>query len=120
MNKIIKEGKASIKVPIVKTVSKEMDVFYNPVMKFNRDMTILLLQQFPPMNLCDPLAGTGVRSIRFAKELKYKSITANDFSKKAVALIKKNMNLNKVKFDVCNEDANLFLLNSQGFDYIDL
>ncbi len=120
MYKIVKEGKATVKVPVVKTISKEMDVFYNPVMKFNRDITILLLQQFPRMSLCDPLAGSGVRSVRFAKELKYKSITANDFSSKAVNLIKKNMKLNKVRFDVCNMDANLFLLNSTGFDYIDI
>src|SRR3989338_1247899 len=89
-------------------------------MKLNRDISILLLQQFPPMNICDLLAGTGIRAIRMAKELKHKSIAANDNNKKAVDLIKKNMGCNKVKFKVYNEDANLFLLSSKGFDYIDV
>jgi tRNA (guanine26-N2/guanine27-N2)-dimethyltransferase len=89
-------------------------------MKLNRDLTILLLKQFPPLNLCDPLAGSGIRAIRFAKELKYISIVANDMDKKAFNLIKKNMKHNKVNFKVCNEDANLLLLKSKGFDYIDL
>jgi len=38
--KKIKEGKAVIKVPKVEKVSKEMEVFYNPIMKFNRDIVI--------------------------------------------------------------------------------
>src|SRR3989338_1866624 len=101
-----------------------MEVFYNPVMKLNRDITILLLQQFPPMHLCDPLAASGIRSIRFAKELKYKSIAINDINKKAVKSIKNNLKLNKLnnnkKLKIYNEDTNLFLLNSKGFDYIDI
>jgi len=118
--KKIKEGSVEIFIPVEKKISKKLPVFYNPVMEFNRDMTVLLLQQFPPMNLCDPLAGTGIRSIRFARELKYKSITANDLSKRSVSLIKKNMRLNMVKFDVHNKDANLMILESKGFDFMDL
>ncbi|MBW2989179.1 tRNA (guanine(26)-N(2))-dimethyltransferase [Candidatus Woesearchaeota archaeon] len=117
---MIKEGSASISVPVEKKISKKLPVFYNPVMKLNRDMTVLLLQQFPPMNLCDPLAGSGIRSIRFARELKYKSITANDLNERAVALIKKNMKLNKVSFRIYNKDANMMILGSKGFDFIDL
>jgi len=116
----IKEGSVEIFIPREKKISKQLPVFYNPAMKLNRDITILLLQQFPPMNLCDPLAASGIRAIRFAKELKYKSITANDMNKKAVALIKKNMRYNKVNFEVYNKDANLLLLESFGFDFIDL
>ncbi len=118
--KKIGEGSAEIFIPSEGKISKKLPVFYNLVMKLNRDITILLLKQFPPMNLCDPLAGTGIRAIRFAKELKYKSITANDINKKAVALIKKNMRHNKVKFEIYNKDANLMILESNGFDFIDL
>ena len=120
MHQIIKEGSAEILVPVADKISKQMEIFYNPVMKLNRDVAILLLQQFPPMSICDLMAGTGIRAIRFAKELKYKSITANDISKKSVKLIKKNMKLNKVKFEVENKDADIFLLESKGFDYIDV
>jgi tRNA (guanine26-N2/guanine27-N2)-dimethyltransferase len=126
---MITEGRAIIKVPVVKTVSKEMDVFYNPVMKFNRDISILLLSSIDKngLNIADPLAGSGIRSIRFLLELKkskIKSISINDYSLSAVKSIKSNLRLNKIKINdkiiLRNEDANLFLLNSQGFDYIDI
>ena len=120
----IKEGSAIIGIKKAEKISKEMEVFYNPVMKLNRDIAILLLQQLPPMHLCDPLAASGVRSIRFAKELKYKSIAINDINKKAVKSIKNNLKLNKLnnnkKLKIYNDDTNLFLLNSKGFDYIDI
>ena len=102
MHSKIEEGKAVIKVPIVKTVSKEMDVFYNPVMKLNRDISILLLNSIDmdKLNIADPLAGSGIRAIRFLKELergKIKTISINDYSDKAIKSIKNNLKLNKVK-----------------------
>src|SRR3989344_6909394 len=118
--KKVTEGSAEILVPLDEKISRELPVFYNPVMKLNRDVSILLLKQFAPMNVCDLLAGTGIRAIRMAKELECESIAANDHDKKSFELIKKNMRNNKVKFQVYNEDANLFLLNSRGFDYIDI
>jgi len=118
--KRIKESSAEIFIPKEDKISRKLPVFFNPIMRLNRDITILLLQQFPIMNLCDPLAGSGIRSIRFAKELKYKSLVSNDLSEKAAALIKKNMRHNKVKFTIKNEDANIMLLKSKGFDFIDL
>ena len=87
----ITEGSAEIFIPVEEKISKKLPVFYNPAMKLNRDITVLLLQQFPPMSLCDPLAGTGIRSIRLAKEVKHKPITANDLSEKAAALIDKRL-----------------------------
>ena len=126
---MITEGKALIQVPVVKTVSKDMDVFYNPVMKFNRDISILLLSSIDKngLNIADPLAGSGVRSVRFLLELKkskIKSISINDYSEKSIKSIKNNFKLNKIKINdkiiLKNEDANLFLLNSSGFDYIDI
>ena len=116
----IREGSAEIFVSSQKRISKKLPVFYNPSMKLNRDVTVLMLREFPPMNICDPLAGTGIRAIRFAKELKYSSIIANDLSKIAVVLLRKNMKHNKVSFEVHNQDANIMLLESTGFDFIDL
>lgn len=116
----IKEGSAEVFIPAEEKISKGLPVFYNPAMKLNRDISILLLRQFPPMNICDLLAGTGIRAIRMARELKHKSITANDNNKKAFDLIRKNMARNKAEFKAYNEDANRFLLDSKGFDYIDI
>ena len=73
------------------------------------------------------MAGTGIRSIRFLKELKsskIRVISINDYSKESIKSIKNNLSLNKLKKNkkiiIKNEDANLFLLNSKGFDYIDI
>src|SRR3989338_911290 len=129
MYTIINEGNAELKIAVAGKISKEMPVFYNPVMKLNRDISILLLNSIDKKNLqiADPLAGTGVRSIRFLLELKknkIKAISINDYSKEAVRLIKENLKLNKIKLNnkiiIKNEDANIFLLNSTGFDYIDI
>lgn len=131
MQEIITEGMSRIKVQKPKIVSKEMNVFYNPVMSLNRDISVLLLNSINKKNLqiADPLAASGVRSIRFLKELskdKIKKVYINDIDKNAITSIKNNLKLNKIKYKnsnllmITNQDANLFLLNSNGFDYIDL
>ena len=129
--RIITEGSARLKIPEAEKISKEMGVFYNPVMSLNRDISVLLLNSINKNNLqiADLLAATGVRSIRFLKELrknKIKKIYINDYDNDAIKSIKQNLILNKIqyknnrKIELRNEDANLFLLNSTGFDYIDI
>jgi len=128
MYETIKEGLATIKIKKADKISKQMDVFYNPIMKTNRDISILLLNSIDRKNMqiALPLAGSGIRGIRFLKELnknKIKNIIFNDYNKKAVNSIKNNLKLNKLNKKnilVYNNDANLFLLNSNGFDYIDV
>ena len=78
------------------TISKQLEIFYNPVMKFNRDMSILLLNALNRKNLqlADTLAGSGIRSIRFIKEVNkgiINSIDINDHSKESVKAIKQNL-----------------------------
>ena len=129
MHNIINEGSAKLRIAAAKKISKEMPVFYNPVMKLNRDIAVLLLNSIDKKNLqiADPLAGSGIRSIRFLLELnkdKIKKIFINDYSKNSIKSIKENLKLNKIRLNnkiiIKNEDANLFLLNSTGFDYIDI
>lgn len=130
MYKIIEEGKAKIKVKKSPKISKDMEVFYNPVMKTNRDISILIINCINKkgMGIGLPLAGTGIRGIRFLLEIgksKIKHITINDYDKEAVKAIKNNLKLNKIsiknkKIQIINNDANLLLLNSTGFDYIDI
>ncbi len=125
---MINEGKAKIYIKLDKVVSKKMGTFYNPAMKFNRDISVLLLNSInkKDMQIALPLAGSGVRGIRFFKELgkgKIKSISLNDISEDAVKSIKKNLLLNKIKskkITISCKDANLFLLETCGFDYIDV
>jgi len=125
---IIEEGNAKIRVPKENKISKKLPVFYNPVMKLNRDVSVLLLNSISKakMQIALPLTGTGVRGIRFLKELdknKIKKIYFNDYNERAVKLIKANLGLNKIKSkktEISNKDANQFLLQGLGFDYIDI
>ncbi len=131
----IKEGKAKIAVPRYsgKDVSSRMPVFYNPVMKSNRDITLLLMAAASKLygikkwRIADPMAATGIRGIRMLLEIGKSGIETlrmNDYSAAAVALIKKNLRLNKIrlgeKVAVENSEANRFLLNNRGFSYIDI
>ena len=124
MLKKLHEGSCSFYASVGK-ISKELPVFYNPEMKLNRDISILLLKSIPDKDLrvLDLLAGSGIRSIRFIKELptsKINELHINDQSAEAVELIKKNLKLNKVQAKVFNKDANELLVRSNGFDYIDV
>ena len=131
METIVKEASIRLKISGIKKISKQMGVFYNPVMGLNRDISVLLLNSINKDNLqiADPLAASGVRSIRFLKELnkgKIKNISINDHSKDAVSSIKNNLRLNNTSYKnnkkiiISNKDANLMLLESKGFDFIDL
>ncbi len=124
---LVHEGKAEIKIESADKVSKEMEVFYNPVMELNRTISVLLLRSIGKKNIQAglPLSGSGIRGIRFLAELepdKVKNVYFNDHNKKAVLNIKKNLKRNGIKkgFEISNLDANQFLLLATGFDYIDI
>ena len=129
MQKNITEGEAVVTIFEQEKISKELPVFYNPIMKMNRDISILLLNALDKkgMILADPLAGSGVRAIRFLKELNnciIKELHINDYLNKAVELIKDNLAKNELEKDkritISCDDANLFMMKSKGFHYIDI
>jgi len=129
-----KEGKVSFYTPKLPSekgyAPTSLPVFFNPVSKPNRDITILLLAsryQGRKIRICEALAGTGVRSIRIAKETDVaEEIIANDISPKAYELIKLNAELNQVDGIVraSNLDANeLLAMCGRGrprYDYVDI
>jgi len=122
----------SIKIPIELPkgdVNAKMGVFYNPVMVSNRNISITFLNSIEnvQMNICDPLAGSGIRSLRFLKELhkdKIKTLLINDMKEDFPTTIKKNFQLNKIKpsknIFLSSKDANLYLQEQIGFDYIEV
>ncbi|MFT4303220.1 MAG: hypothetical protein ACMXYG_01525 [Candidatus Woesearchaeota archaeon] len=121
------EGKAIINAPLEKKISKDLPVFYNPIMEYNRTISIEILNILSKkeMDIALPLAGTGVRAVRFFKELNkeiIKQININDYDKDAITVIKKNLKNNKIKtkYKIYNLDANLFFTQSKAFDYIDI
>lgn len=124
---IISEGKAVLEVPDSAPVSRKMPVFYNPVMKHNRDITIAILSCMPDVNMsvCLPLAASGVRGIRILKELdgeKIENVFMNDIRPDAVENMKRNLVQNSIasRCEVSLGDANLFLRAKRPFDYVDI
>ena len=136
----IVENNSRIKIePPQKDVHKKMKVFYNQVMESNRNITILLLNALENqyLNLADPLAGSGIRSIRFMKELtagKINHLFVNDQKELFKTYFNQTLRLNqlsKKNFSIFNEEASLFLLNRVNdknkpehfcgyFDYIEI
>jgi len=127
MLKQITEGNAILKAHLGK-ISKDLPVFYNPAMELNRTISVVLLKatQRQGLQIGLPLSGSGIRAIRLMKELdksQIKKISINDLSKQAIKSINTNLKLNKIpksKVSVSNREANLFILASKGFDYIDI
>jgi len=120
---MIIEGKAKISVPKSDKLSKKMPVFYNPIMAFNRDLSIRLINALGKKDLRVglPLAGTGIRGIRLSLETDaIEEIYYNDLNETASKLIEKNLEENGIKGTVSTKHASLFLLMSKGFDYIDI
>jgi len=107
-------------------------VFYNPRMEFSRDLAVLFLRVFTgmrekPLEVCDPLAGSGARGIRYVKEVPcISSVVFSDLNEDAIPLIKENAKINSVegKVTVACRDANLLLSEhvepGRRFDYVDV
>jgi len=118
----IQEGKCTIEVPATGKISRDLPVFYNPVMKYNRDISVALLRQWTrnEIRVGLPLAGSGVRGVRLLSEVSGMEVHMNDGDSEACKCMRKNLKLNKCKATVYNKDANDFLRESMGFDYIDI
>jgi len=73
--------------------------FFNPAMAFNRDITIAVINEFASqqtskLSILEALGATGLRSVRFAKEIdakKVHKIVCNDMCESAVENIGKNV-----------------------------
>ena len=131
--KSITEHSSTIKVDLPQgVVTSKMEVFYNPEMISNRNMSILLLNTIKnkDMKIALPLAGSGIRALRFLQELKVnkiKKLYVNDKKESFPKYFKSILKLNKgitstkeKKIQIHNKEANHFLLQAEGLDYIDL
>jgi len=131
--KVLSEGQAKIlyRAPSAGEKRQKDDaestrdaVFYNPVQEFNRDISILAITQFGRMlkaekeekkeefeglKVLEALAATGLRSVRYCKEIgvranvpeiKVAKIVANDWDREASATIEKNFKFNDLDTEV--------------------
>ncbi len=123
---MIREGKVLLDLELPEVVSSQMEVFYNPHMRENRDISLLMLLSLPyqDMRICDPMGASGVRLLRMLLETnKVKLAVYNDISPKAVEFFKgliKSHGLEEDKVEIYQEDACLLLRKLRNFHYVDI
>ncbi|MCW3999659.1 MAG: tRNA (guanine(10)-N(2))-dimethyltransferase [Candidatus Bathyarchaeota archaeon] len=138
-SEVIREGKVQVLVPDLKAYGvtpsdyapSKAPVFYNPVMEFNRDLSVLALRAYRHMighdvTICEPLASQGIRGIRYAAEVDGAEVLIGDISSKAVEVAQHNIELNQLqeKITLKHSDANRTLIHhaspKKRFDAIDI
>ena len=129
--KKVNEGLVEVFVPDVKIPEDGKKYgFYNHRMKTDRDISVAILSAFKDkfrksseIYICDVMGGTGIRGIRYKKEVGG-NVIINDINKNSAELIKKNVLLNSLDIKVESEDARLLLHKYRSsknlFDFIDL
>ena len=134
----IQEGLGTFLVPSSKNIDhiprRSDEVFFNVHQEINRDFSVLALRAYSRVNakenltVCEPLCGSGIRSIRYALEAPTSSIFSNDINSNAVDITQKNINrlprTSAKKIQLFNMECNSFLqtLNKKHivFDFIDI
>ncbi|MCL4429568.1 MAG: tRNA (guanine(10)-N(2))-dimethyltransferase [Chloroflexi bacterium] len=139
-SEVIREGKVQVLVPKLEAYGvvpsdyapSKAPVFYNPVMEFNRDLTVLAFKAYQhtvnrEISICEPFTSQGIRGIRFAAEIDgVKKVLLSDINTSAYELAKHNIELNKLenKITLKHKDANSVLSNNASpkkrFDIIDI
>jgi tRNA (guanine26-N2/guanine27-N2)-dimethyltransferase len=103
-------------------------VFFNPMMELCRDISVAVactaVERLGELRVCDPLAGVGVRGMRYKQEVGGVSkVVLNDHSPNAYSLILKNIKLNGLDdlVEACQKDANALLWeNRKMFNFVDI
>ncbi|NHJ87115.1 MAG: tRNA (guanine(10)-N(2))-dimethyltransferase [Asgard group archaeon] len=137
----VTEGKTEILVPDVEAFRKspssfppsDAPVFYNKEMELNRDWALATLRVYQEKyaigdfhRYCEPMAGTGVRSVRVANEIPNLEVIINDKNPFAVELIAENLKkLNlQDKVQLYHDDANELMVRfdakGERFDVLDV
>ena len=120
------EGKTKLVVPETDNrigPASRAKIFYNPAMRCNRDITVLLgkVMAKEDWKILDALGGTGAKGIRLANELDMPvKVHVNDMSPDAFGLIRENIQVNRLKnASASNQEFNA-LLSDGGYDWIDI
>ncbi len=118
----ITEGSTTFITDSDEKITKRMPVFYNPVMKLNRDLSLLVLATMDGPRIGLPMEASGVRAARIEQELittgllRPRSLMVNDINPRAIEIAKRNVQ--NAVFSV--EDASVFLRKNRPLDYIDI
>jgi tRNA (guanine26-N2/guanine27-N2)-dimethyltransferase len=139
-SEIVREGDVEVLVPKLSAFGvvpsdyapSRAPVFFNPVMEFNRDLSVLAVRVYQRLvkheiGVCEPLASQGVRGIRYAVEVGGVSrVLLSDINYHAYELARHNVRCNNLQDRVVLEygDANCVLncnaSPKKRFDVVDI
>ena len=108
----------------------DLPVFYNPRMTINRDFSVLFLSTYMERNsvnlICEPLAGSGVRTLRYLNECSG-DFHAKLFDVNPAAIEMARRNIERYDFqnraEIMKGDAKVLLLTEsreKRFDFVDI
>ena len=102
-------------------VSKDAEVFYNPEMRLNRDISDIAVKVFSEikegnLRYCDATAGSGIRAFRNAEDVD--KLYINDPNPEAQEAIKKGLKKNNLDAEVTGKDANVLLSEKRNFFHV--
>lgn len=122
---MIREGKALLDIETAPLISSKLEVFYNPHMRLNRDISLLIMNTLgDSIKVADLLGATGVRLIRALKELEnVKIVVYNDSKPQAVQKFMEFLKLNHLdseRVEIYSEDAVILARRLRDLDYLDL
>ena len=116
------EGNANFKANLSgkdKGPGKIKGVFYNPSMKFSRDLNVEFAKKLNFNGIfLDGMSASGIRGIRLALECNF-NVEFCDTSKLAVETIKENLKLNNLDSKVFHDDVQN-LVKERRYDWIDI
>ncbi|BBD72654.1 N2,N2-dimethylguanosine tRNA methyltransferase [Sulfodiicoccus acidiphilus] len=122
----VREGEANLLVPDPASYTKDgkfdpswAPVFYNPRMRLNRDLSVIMVKLNRVRRALDAFTASGVRAIRYSLEGKAEEVNFNDIDPIALELARKNAELNGVKGRFLNLDARAAMFNAR-YDWIDI
>lgn len=103
-------------------INCEEGVFYNPKMEISRDIVSATIGVVGAKTFCDGHSATGIKAIRARLENEnLECVDAVDLSKKACALIQKNILLNGLegKINAIQDDVR-YVLMKKNYDFVEI
>ncbi len=101
---------------------KDAEVFFNPEMLLNRDLSEIAGKVFrgqvevDDFRVCDPSAASGIRGFRYADIAN--KLVLGDFNPEAVDSIERGLEENQIEGEFYEKDANVLLSENRNFFHL--
>lgn len=101
---------------------KDSEVFFNPAMKLNRDISEIAAKTFKQktdiedFRVCDPMAASGIRGFRYSRIAD--KLHLSDVNPNAIESIKQGLEENNIDAEVHEKDANVLLSEYRNYFHL--